>query len=46
MVVKCENGVEIKFEETLHYYTITVGKKTWYWKKDTGKFDGHSKRLD
>ena len=42
MVVKCQNGVELKFEETPYYYKVTVGSKTWYWNKDTGKFDGTS----
>lgn len=42
MIVKCENGVEIKFEESPYYYTVTVGKKTWYWNKNTGEFDGVS----
>jgi hypothetical protein len=42
MVFKCKNGTEIKFEEDSFYYTVTVGKKTWYWKKDTGEFDGTS----
>lgn len=42
MVFKCTNGVEIKFGETPCYYKVTVGKKTWYWNKDTGEFDGTS----
>ena len=42
MVVKCKNGVKIKFEEGLYFYKVTVGRKTWYWSKETGKFDGTS----
>jgi len=42
MVVQCANGVEIKFEETPYYFTVTVGGKTWYWDIDTGKFSGTS----
>lgn len=39
---KCENGKDIKFEETPYYFKVTVGRKTWYWNKDTGEFDGTS----
>ena len=42
MVFKCENGAEIKFEESPCYYKVAVGNKTWYWSKVTGKFDGTS----
>jgi hypothetical protein len=35
MIVKCKNGIEIKFEETPFYYKVVVGNKTWYWNKDT-----------
>ena len=42
MVVKCKNGVVLKFEGTPYYYKVTVGKKTWYWNRDTGEFDGES----
>ena len=37
----CEN-MKIKFEATPYYYTVTSGKKTWYWKLETGEFDGIS----
>jgi hypothetical protein len=40
--VKCSNGTEIRFEETPYYYKITMGKRTWYWIKETGEFDGTS----
>ena len=46
MVVKCKNGVKIKFEQDAHYYTVTVGRDTWYWRKANGEFDGHSKRIN
>ncbi len=39
---KCSKGIKVKFEETPYYYKVTVGKKTWYWNKDTGEFDGTS----
>jgi hypothetical protein len=42
MIVKCDNGIEIKFDETPYYYTVTVDGEIWYWKKDTGEFDGTS----
>ena len=35
----------IKFEVSEFYYTITVGKQTWYWIKETGEFDGHSSKV-
>jgi len=40
--VKLDNGNEIRFEETPYYFKITIGKRTWYWKKETGEFDGTS----
>jgi hypothetical protein len=40
--VKLENGQSIKFEETPYYYKVSVGKRTWYWIKKTGQFDGVS----
>ena len=45
MIFKCNNGVEIKFEETPYYYKVIVGSETWYWNMDTGQFDGHSCRV-
>lgn len=42
MTFKCENGIVLEFEETPYYFKVTVGHKTWYWNKDTGKFDGTS----
>lgn len=46
MVFKCKNGVEIRFEETPYYYKVTVGKRTWYWNRGTGQFDGTSCKVD
>ena len=40
--VKCINGERIIFEETPYYFKITIGDRTWYWDKDTGKYDGES----
>ena len=40
--VKCTNGEMVSFEETPYYYKLTIGKKTWYWDRDTGKYDGVS----
>ena len=40
--VKLNNGDKIRFEETPYYFKITIGKRTWYWKKETGEFDGTS----
>ena len=40
--VRCTNGEIVSFEETPYYYKLTIGKKTWYWGRDTGKFDGTS----
>ena len=42
MTIKCDNGSEIKIEETPLYVKVIVGKKTWYWNKGTGEFDGIS----
>jgi len=42
MTIKCNNGVEIKIEESPLYVTVTVGNKTWYWNKDTGEYDNTS----
>jgi len=46
MAVKCTDGTELKLEETSFYYRVTVGNKTWYWKKDTGKYDGVSVKVN
>jgi len=45
MVIKelhCGNGTQVKFDETPYYYKLAIGRKTWYWDRDTGKFDGTS----
>ncbi len=34
-----------KIEVTDYYYKLTIGDETWYWNKDTGKYDGHSKKV-
>jgi len=46
MKAECNNGKEIEFKETPYYYCVTVGGKTWYWNRDTGKFDGTSFRVN
>ncbi|MBA7579759.1 hypothetical protein ES708_21635 [subsurface metagenome] len=40
--VKLKNDQSIKFEETPYYFKVSVGKRTWYWNRDTGEFDGTS----
>ena len=40
--VRCTNGEVVSFEGTTYYYKLTIGKKTWYRDRDTGKFDGTS----
>ena len=48
MVIKelnCDNGTQVKFEESPYYYKVTVGNKTWYWIRETGKFDGTSFKI-
>ena len=40
--VKVKNGDRIKFEETPYYFKITIGKRTWYWVRETGEYDGTS----
>jgi len=40
--VKCTNVETGSFEETPYYYKLTIGNKTWYWDRDTGKYDGTS----
>ena len=42
MAIKCNNGIEIIIEESELYVKVIIGNKTWYWSKDTGKFDGTS----
>jgi len=42
---KLENGKTIRFEETPYYHKITVGKRTWYWIRETGEFDGTSSKV-
>ena len=44
--VKCINGERIIFEETPYYFKITIGDRTWYWDKDTGKYDGESYQVE
>ena len=39
---KFGNGSKIKLEKTPYYYVLTAGGKTWYWNRETGKFDGTS----
>lgn len=41
-VTKCKNGEEVSFKETPFYFKLTIGRKTWYWNRDTGKYDGTS----
>ena len=40
--VKCTSGKKVIFEETPYFFKLTVGSKTWYWDRDTGKYDGVS----
>ena len=40
MVIYSDDNVKLGISD--YYYTITIGKKTWYWNKDDGKFDGTS----
>jgi len=40
--VKCTNNEVVIFEETPFYLKLTIGRKTWYWNRDTGKYDGVS----
>lgn len=42
---KCATGDAVTFEETPYYFKLTIGIKTWYWDKDTGKYDGISVRV-
>lgn len=42
MIVKCNNGTEMEFKESPYYFTVNAGGDTWYWKRDTGEFDGKS----
>ena len=46
MAVKCRDGIELKFEERSFYYRVTVGNKSWYWNKETGKYDGVSIKVN
>jgi len=40
MVVYSDDN--IIFEVSENYYMVRVGKRVWYWIKDTGEFDGTS----
>ena len=40
--VECTNGEKVKFEETPNYFILTIGDKSWYWDRATGKYDGTS----
>ncbi len=40
--MKCTNGERVRFEETAYYFKLTIGRKTWYWNRDTGEYDGTS----
>ena len=40
MVVYSDDTIKIEVSD--YYYTVTLGGKTWYWVKRTGKFDGTS----
>ena len=39
---KCTKGEIVTFEETPLFFKLTIGHKTWYWAKETGKYDGVS----
>lgn len=45
MIIKCTNGAEVKVEDNDLYVKVIVGKRTWYWNRDTGEFDGTSFRV-
>ncbi|GAJ10927.1 unnamed protein product [marine sediment metagenome] len=40
--LKCSNGTKVIFEETPYFFKLTIGHKTWYWERETGKYDGVS----
>ena len=42
MVIKCDNGIEIRIEESQLYVKVIVNSYIWYWSKETGEFDGTS----
>jgi len=31
---------KVKFKVSPYYYMVKSGKKTWYWDRKTGRFDG------
>ncbi|KKN23680.1 hypothetical protein LCGC14_0902390 [marine sediment metagenome] len=39
--IKWEDG-NLKFVVNDLYYRVTVGRRNWYWVKETGEFDGTS----
>lgn len=41
-----ERKAKVKFEVSPFYYMVKSGRKTWYWVKDTGEFDGTSWDMD
>ena len=41
--IKCDElGDKIKLEVSPYYFKVIVGRKTYYFEKETGKFDGTS----
>ena len=44
--IDLENGEKLEFRESPYYFTITIGKKTWYRVRETGKYDGTSYRVE
>ncbi len=44
--IECDDlGDKIKLAVSPYYFKVIVGKKTWYWNKDTGEFGGTSFRI-
>jgi len=39
------SDAKVIFEISENYYMVKVGKRIWYWLKETGKFDGTSYNL-
>ena len=44
MVVWFDKNIIIEVNEL--YYKVIIGKTTWYWDKDTCRFDGTSIEID
>ena len=44
-VCQTNKGLGVQLEVTPYYVIMTVGADSWYWNKDSGRYDGISRDL-